>query len=151
MDSRRRMNDLLKQLKVLTPGALVKWNALVSIFDILINKLKEGRNYSRTWVRPWELKDYEIRSTTVHNTIRLLCKLQVLEPLEQLRRKKVPSEIRMSRNGMLMIEKEIKTWEEIFGLTSGYVLERPAIQVLRQRFYELDGLIQGSEEQQPDG
>lgn len=148
MSKRRKIKDLLKQLKVLTPGALVRWDVLVAVIEILIEKLKQGMGYEHTWVRPWELKEYEIRSVTAHKTIGMFYKLRIVRPLDRRTGRIIPPEIQVSDNGIKIIRKELGVWDEIFKLTVGYILDRSALQVLRQRLDELDRLIKRSNEKQ---
>jgi hypothetical protein len=148
--SARRKKDLLKQLKVLTPSALVRWDCLAAIINILIIRLKEETNYGRAWVRPWELKEYEVKSVTAHNLIGTFCKLDVLQPLDKRIKRIVPPEVQISKNGITIIRGEIDLWNEVFRLTRGYILDRLAIQVLRERLDELDRLINGSNKKQAE-
>jgi len=150
MSVRRKISELLQELKVLTPGALVRWNVLVAMIDILITRLKQGMDYEHCWVRPWQLKEYEIKPGMAHSTIRMLYDLSMVVPLDKLTKREVPPEVQISNKGMEIIKYEIEIWEELFKLTKGYILERPALQVLRERLYELDGLIERSDEKQTE-
>ncbi len=144
-NGRRRLKDFLRQLRVLTPGALVRWNTIAAIIEILLGKLKVGMIYNRTFARPWELKDYEIKPGSALTIIRRLVKLNILEPLD---RKVEPPEVQLSKNGLLKLNEELEIWHEVFRLTNGFLLERPMLQVLGERLDELQRLIEGTEESQ---
>ncbi len=143
--NRKRLKELLEQLKVLTSGALVRWDIIAGIIEILIGKLMDGMEYNKTYIRPWELNKYEIKPGSALSTIRILVNLRVLAPLDK---KVEPPEVNFSAEGLQKLKKDIEAWDEIFKLTKGYLLERPALQVLRERLNVLNGLIKRTKESQ---
>jgi len=143
MTTRRKINNLLKQLQVLTPGAILRWRIIDAMSKLLLEKRDREFPYELAFIRHKDLSNKIRDKTGVWNVVRMLVdfKPQILKRLDEVEK---PPQTHFSTDGILFLKHEIEIWNEIFQLTDEYDLLRPLVQVLSQRLDEIDRYIQGS-------
>jgi len=141
MSIRRKVNELLGELRILSPESVAKrWRVIEMMLKLLIEKVKMGMKYERTYIRPWEIK---VKGrTSVYNIVEMLVDFvpPILEPLEPIRIVK-PPETHFTKNGVSILKNETEIWNEIFKLTDEYDMLKPLVQILRERLDEIDRYV----------
>lgn len=143
MSTRRKINVLLKQIKIFTPGAILRWRIIGMIFKLLLEKRDRKIPYEYAYIRNKDLVRKIRKPTSVGSVVRMLLRFKppILSPLDE---KEEPPQTHFSIDGVLMLKDETEIWNEIFSLTDEYDLLKPLVQILRQRLDEIDRYIQGS-------
>lgn len=142
MSTRRKVKNLLKQLKVLTDGAMLRWRIIDMILKLLLEKHDRKFPNKLAYVRNKDLVGKIRKPTSVGNVISMLLLLKYLVPLDE---KEDPPQTHFTKSGVLMLKHETEIWNEIFTLTDEYDLLKPLIQILSQRLDEIHRYIQGSD------
>lgn len=145
MSARRKINEFLEKLRILTPDSVnIRWRTIDTILRLLLEKRDRKISYRKAYIRNKDVVRKIRKPTSVDNIVRMLLNFrpQILEPLDEIER---PPQTHFSANGILTLEHEIGIWNEIFSVTDEYDLLKPLIQVLSQRLDEIDRYMQGSD------
>ncbi len=145
MSTRRETKRLLKQIKFLTEGAMLRWRVVDMIGILLLEKQQRKIPYDKAFIRNKDLVRKIPKPTGVGNTIGmlLLAKPRILSPLDE---EEDPPQTHFSVDGILTLKGELEVWNEISRLTNEYDLLKPLVKMLSQRLDKIDRYMQGSDE-----
>jgi hypothetical protein len=149
MSTRRETKRLLKQLEVLTEGAILRWRIVDMIATLLLEKQERKIPYRMAFVRNKDLVRKIPKPTGVGNVVSmlLLSRPPILVPLDE---EEDPPQTHFSIDGILVLKQEVEIWNEIFRLSNEYDLLKSLVQILGQRLDEVDRYIQGPDENEPE-
>lgn len=150
MNPRHTVNRLLREIKILTAESVsVRWRVIDTLLKLLLDKRERNFDYSHAYVRNRDIVRKVRRPTSVKNVIEMLIKFkpQVIKPLDKVEK---PPQVQFTKNGILLLKREIQTWNKIFEVTDEYDLLKPLVQILSQRLDEVDRYFQGSSVEKSD-
>jgi len=143
MSVRRKISELLGELRILTPGSVsTRWRIIDIMLKLLLVKVEEGMEYRDSYLRPWEINAKVRRPTSVSNLIRMLVNFtpQILKPLDP-RAVEWGPETHFTRDGVLILKHEVEIWNEIFKITDEYDFLKPLVQMFSQRLNEINRYV----------
>lgn len=129
--TQRKTKNLLKQLRILTPDALVRFDIIVSMLKISIRGQKEDRPYRRAR----ELFTWHMSRSYIYRTIDLLLKESVIESYDP----EWPHDrFKFTDKGKHFLKKEIMIWGDIRKLRPISKILSFGIEKVTELLHELD-------------
>lgn len=138
---RQKTNELLMQLKVLTPNARERWAILTTMLEMTIGKIKSGKEQP-ILLRPWEIDDKGHKVGSIRNAIDLL--RNVSPSVVKAHDLELDSyEVFVTKEGVDYLIRELEVWREIEKMAPVDTLTKGSLEIIRKVLDELKRLLKG--------
>lgn len=123
--------------EILTFGSLERWSIIITTFEILLRKIKNGQP-TPILVRTREIDDYGYHVNSIRNTIDLLKRAGILEPHEK---DFDEYEVKLTLKGVEILNNDLTKWEKIKKKRIIDSLRLFALKILREILDEIDAFL----------
>lgn len=96
---RKKIKKLLKQFRIFTPDAMLRWRIVDMLAKLLLEKRNREIAYDLAYIRNRDLVRKIRKPTSVGNVVRMLIRSKPKQILVALDEKEAPPQIHFTKNG----------------------------------------------------